>query len=376
MIRRKPSRARSVASIVPAPRRPLVKASLPRSTAREASSRIAGGCPGGISAISRRIALAPTSRTATGRAGGCSRSPATGGVGLAVAGSRRRSLGPGSFILALPAGRARLRACGDIAVTPDTLPEERSAALLRERVRRVFQELPGALAGNEEPVHQLRVAARRLRIALRLLVRRDERSRQLQPGPAGPAPADARGRPRARPRRPRRPPGGSPGRRSRCPTSSRGRSWVGSEPPGRAAEDGSPRPSWTSTSTACAGGCAGCSSGPGRSRARCSLGSSPSAKPSRRRSCADSAAWAIAISRTPSTRCAAGSAGCATRPRSRTRSAARTAAPPCCGSGSRRRSARSTTATCWRSGSTSRREPPRREATRRSPGRPGPRGVS
>jgi CHAD domain-containing protein len=64
-------------------------------------------------------------------------------------------------------------------VTSDLLPEERAAALLRDRVRRVFQELPGSLAGNEEPIHQLRVAARRLRIALRLLVR-GERSRRLR----------------------------------------------------------------------------------------------------------------------------------------------------------------------------------------------------
>ena len=43
------------------------------------------------------------------------------------------------------------------------------ASLLRERIRRVFREFPGALAGNEEPVHQVRVAGRRLRVALPLL---------------------------------------------------------------------------------------------------------------------------------------------------------------------------------------------------------------
>jgi len=63
-------------------------------------------------------------------------------------------------------------------VTLGTAPEQRAAALLRERARRVFQELPGALAGNEEAVHQLRVATRRLRCALRLLAR-SERSRRL-----------------------------------------------------------------------------------------------------------------------------------------------------------------------------------------------------
>ena len=39
-------------------------------------------------------------------------------------------------------------------------------------MKRVFRELPGALAGHEEPVHQVRVAGRRLRVALPLLVRR------------------------------------------------------------------------------------------------------------------------------------------------------------------------------------------------------------
>lgn len=36
-------------------------------------------------------------------------------------------------------------------------------------MRRLFRELPGALAGEEEPVHQVRVAGRRLRVALPLL---------------------------------------------------------------------------------------------------------------------------------------------------------------------------------------------------------------
>jgi CHAD domain-containing protein len=39
-------------------------------------------------------------------------------------------------------------------------------------VRRVFRELPGALAGQEEAVHQIRVAGRRLRAALPLLARK------------------------------------------------------------------------------------------------------------------------------------------------------------------------------------------------------------
>jgi CHAD domain-containing protein len=51
-------------------------------------------------------------------------------------------------------------------------PGNAPSSLLRERVRRVFREFPGALAGDEEPVHQLRVAGRRLRVALPLLARK------------------------------------------------------------------------------------------------------------------------------------------------------------------------------------------------------------
>ena len=51
---------------------------------------------------------------------------------------------------------------------PSAKPGNVPATLLRERVRRVFREFPGALAGDEEPVHQLRVAGRRLRVALPL----------------------------------------------------------------------------------------------------------------------------------------------------------------------------------------------------------------
>jgi CHAD domain-containing protein len=43
--------------------------------------------------------------------------------------------------------------------------------LLRERIRSVFSHLPQALAGNEERLHQMRIAARRLRVALPLLAR-------------------------------------------------------------------------------------------------------------------------------------------------------------------------------------------------------------
>jgi CHAD domain-containing protein len=47
--------------------------------------------------------------------------------------------------------------------------DERAALLLEDRVKRVFRELPGAVAGQEEPMHQVRVAGRRLRVALPLL---------------------------------------------------------------------------------------------------------------------------------------------------------------------------------------------------------------
>jgi CHAD domain-containing protein len=53
-------------------------------------------------------------------------------------------------------------------------PEGRAALLLEDRVKRVFRELPGAVAGQEEPVHQVRVAGRRLRVALPLLARRGD----------------------------------------------------------------------------------------------------------------------------------------------------------------------------------------------------------
>ena len=46
--------------------------------------------------------------------------------------------------------------------------------LLRERIRSVFRHLPQALAGNEERLHQMRIAARRLRVALPLLAQKPE----------------------------------------------------------------------------------------------------------------------------------------------------------------------------------------------------------
>ena len=41
--------------------------------------------------------------------------------------------------------------------------------LLRQKVRNVFRRLPAALSGDEEGVHQMRVAGRRLRVALPIL---------------------------------------------------------------------------------------------------------------------------------------------------------------------------------------------------------------
>src|SRR5207247_2601043 len=38
--------------------------------------------------------------------------------------------------------------------------------LVRERIRDLFKNLPLAMAGQEEPVHQVRVASRRLRVIL------------------------------------------------------------------------------------------------------------------------------------------------------------------------------------------------------------------
>lgn len=52
------------------------------------------------------------------------------------------------------------------------LTADRSTPLLRQRIRALFRHLPKALAGEEEPIHQMRVTARRLRVALPLLARK------------------------------------------------------------------------------------------------------------------------------------------------------------------------------------------------------------
>lgn len=51
---------------------------------------------------------------------------------------------------------------------------DRSTRLLKERVQWVFRQLPKALSGDEEAIHQMRVAGRRLRVALPLLARKPE----------------------------------------------------------------------------------------------------------------------------------------------------------------------------------------------------------
>jgi CHAD domain-containing protein len=50
--------------------------------------------------------------------------------------------------------------------------------------------LPQALAGNEERLHQMRIAARRLRVALPLLAHEPE-GKKVRRARARPAPADA-----------------------------------------------------------------------------------------------------------------------------------------------------------------------------------------
>lgn len=59
-----------------------------------------------------------------------------------------------------------------MSATLKPLFPDRPARLLRERIRVLFRHFPKALAGEEEPLHQMRVAARRLRVALPLLARK------------------------------------------------------------------------------------------------------------------------------------------------------------------------------------------------------------
>jgi CHAD domain-containing protein len=71
--------------------------------------------------------------------------------------------------------RGRVRARSDETVTTSNAArDDRSARLLEDRVTRVFRELPGAVAGHDEAVHQSRVAGRRLRVALPLLAQKGD----------------------------------------------------------------------------------------------------------------------------------------------------------------------------------------------------------
>lgn len=54
---------------------------------------------------------------------------------------------------------------------------DRVTFLLRQRIRAVFKQVPKALAGEEEPIHQMRVAGRRLRVALPLTARKPDGKR-------------------------------------------------------------------------------------------------------------------------------------------------------------------------------------------------------
>jgi len=68
--------------------------------------------------------------------------------------------------------RGRVRPPGDKPVTAPSARDDRSSLLLEDRITRVFRELPGAVGGQEEAIHQVRVAGRRLRVALPLLSRK------------------------------------------------------------------------------------------------------------------------------------------------------------------------------------------------------------
>jgi CHAD domain-containing protein len=57
---------------------------------------------------------------------------------------------------------------------PKSAHMDAMTSLLRERVRAVFRHLPKGLAGDEEAIHQMRVAGRRLRVALPLLAKKPE----------------------------------------------------------------------------------------------------------------------------------------------------------------------------------------------------------
>ena len=90
-----------------------------------------------------------------------------------VTARRRFGAGPALVIAFRPLPHRMKRTAGHpgVARTP---AHDRATPLLRERVRDVFRRLPRALAGDEDALHDMRVAARRLRVALPLLARKPE----------------------------------------------------------------------------------------------------------------------------------------------------------------------------------------------------------
>ncbi len=56
-------------------------------------------------------------------------------------------------------------------------PVDRCTPLLKDKIRVLFRRVPKALAGDEEALHQMRVAGRRLRVALPVLARRPASAR-------------------------------------------------------------------------------------------------------------------------------------------------------------------------------------------------------
>jgi CHAD domain-containing protein len=54
---------------------------------------------------------------------------------------------------------------------PPMPPRDVATPLLRERIRALFRQVPQGLAGQEEAIHQMRVAGRRFRVALPLLAK-------------------------------------------------------------------------------------------------------------------------------------------------------------------------------------------------------------
>jgi CHAD domain-containing protein len=61
---------------------------------------------------------------------------------------------------------------GRAVKSPRQQGEEPTTRFLREHVQQLFDNLPGAKAGEQEPIHQIRVTSRRLRVALPVAARK------------------------------------------------------------------------------------------------------------------------------------------------------------------------------------------------------------